>query len=88
MNFGTPLAASPPAGCRQLHRDAAVVFAGYRIPHPLEYQMVIKVQTNGRKTPIETVQGALHDLGAEVADIRSKFQAELTRFEGGGGPQY
>jgi DNA-directed RNA polymerase subunit L len=29
--------------CRQLHRDSSVVFAGYRIPHPLEYQMVIKV---------------------------------------------
>lgn len=31
-------------GRRQLHRDTKnVVFAGYRIPHPLEYQMVIKV---------------------------------------------
>lgn len=31
------------ADCRQLHRDKTVVFAGYRIPHPLEYQMVVKV---------------------------------------------
>lgn len=71
----------------QLHRDKSVVFAGYRIPHPLEYQLVIKVQTNGKKTPILVVQNALQDLGDEVQDIRSKFQAELNKFQGGP-PQY
>ncbi len=29
----------------QLLSDPAVLFAGYRIPHPLEYKLVIKVQT-------------------------------------------
>lgn len=44
------LARSPLAHChpltvrRQLHRDDAVSFAGYKIPHPLEYQMLIKVR--------------------------------------------
>lgn len=28
---------------RQLHRDPEVTFAGYKIPHPLEYRMLIKV---------------------------------------------
>lgn len=69
----------------QLHRDKNVVFAGYRIPHPLEYQMVVKVQTNGKKTPIAAVQGALEDLGNEVGDIRTKFQQQLDQLNGGGG---
>lgn len=73
----------------QLHRDKTVVFAGYRIPHPLEYQMVVKVQTNGKKTPIQTMQSALQDLGDEVQDIRSKFQRELEIEQGRHqGPQY
>jgi hypothetical protein len=29
----------------QLHSDRFVVFAGYRIPHPLENKMVVKVRT-------------------------------------------
>ena len=28
----------------QLHEDRAVVFAGYRIPHPLESKMVVMIQ--------------------------------------------
>ncbi|KAL4421738.1 hypothetical protein ABPG77_002354 [Micractinium sp. CCAP 211/92] len=69
----------------QLHRDKNVVFAGYRIPHPLEYQMVVKVQTNGKKTPIQAVHSALEDLGNEVGDIRTKFQQQLEQLNGGGG---
>ncbi|KAL4452570.1 hypothetical protein ABPG75_008232 [Micractinium tetrahymenae] len=69
----------------QLHREKNVVFAGYRIPHPLEYQMVVKVQTNGKKTPIQAVQSALQDLGDEVGDIRNKFQQQLEQMNGGGG---
>ena len=79
-----------------------MIFAGYKIPHPLEYRMLIKVrarasartrsparrqlivhtplvqvQTNGKKTPVMVVLGALEDLGAEVADIRTQFQKQL-----------
>ncbi len=28
---------------RQLHRDKNVIFAGYQIPHPLEYKLIVKV---------------------------------------------
>lgn len=30
--------------CRQLHRDKTVIFAGYKIPHPLEYRLLIKAR--------------------------------------------
>ena len=40
--------AEPPGAClpaarSQLHRDKSVVFAGYQVPHPLEYRMLIRV---------------------------------------------
>jgi DNA-directed RNA polymerase subunit L len=49
----------------------------------------VQVQTNGKKTPIQTMQSALQDLGDEVQDIRSKFQRELEIEQGRHqGPQY
>lgn len=44
-----------------------------------------QVQTNGKKTPIQAVQGVLQDLGDEVSDIRTRFQEQLNNFTGGGG---
>ncbi len=32
--------------CRQLHRDPSVLFAGYKLPHPLQYKMVVKVRSS------------------------------------------
>lgn len=29
---------------RQLHRDPSVLFAGYKLPHPLQYKIVVKVK--------------------------------------------
>ena len=63
--------------CRQLHRDKTVTFAGYKIPHPLEYQMLVKVATTGKRSPIQVVGNSLRDLQEEVAMIRSKFSSEV-----------
>ncbi|KAK9830372.1 hypothetical protein WJX72_011365 [[Myrmecia] bisecta] len=63
----------------QLHRDKHVMFSGYKIPHPLEYRMLIKVQTDGSKTPIEAADGALKDLQDELNDIREQFVKEAER---------
>lgn len=32
--------------CRQLHRDENVLFAGYKLPHPLQYKIIIRVCTS------------------------------------------
>mmetsp|Transcript_16875 Transcript_16875/g.30100 ORF Transcript_16875/g.30100 Transcript_16875/m.30100 type:complete len:117 (-) Transcript_16875:27-377(-) len=63
----------------QLHRDNDVNFAGYRIPHPLEHRLEIKVQTNGEITPIQAVSSAMSDLSLEFKDIRAQFQSEAER---------
>ncbi len=61
----------------QLHSDKDVVFAGYRIPHPLEHKMVVQVRTTGNKSPSDAIADALSDLQAEVAELKHKFAAEF-----------
>jgi DNA-directed RNA polymerase II subunit RPB11 len=58
---------------RQLHEDNDVTFAGYKIPHPLEYQMLVKVATNGRKSPQAAMQRAMERLKAEIRNIQLDF---------------
>lgn len=60
-----------------LHRHTDVVFAGYRIPHPLEAKMVVKVQTNGNQQPDETVEHVLESLKTEFEDIRQQFSEQV-----------
>lgn len=68
-----------------LHRDGEVTFAGYKIPHPLEYQMLIKVATRGRRTPKEALSRALGDVADAVGDVAASFEGEVARVAGGGG---
>lgn len=65
----------------QMHRDPAVLFSGYRIPHPLEPRMLIKVQTTGAKAPQKAFTDALDCLQGEVGELRRKMAAELDRAE-------
>lgn len=65
----------------QLHRDNRVNFAGYKVPHPLEYRMLIKVQTNGECEPKGAMQDALKDLQNEFGEIANNFTAETQRVQ-------
>jgi hypothetical protein len=69
----------PGAPCRQLLRDKEVIFAGYKFPHPLDYHILIKVQTKGKKSPREVMDDALSSLCEEFQDIQSKFQVRACK---------
>lgn len=43
-------------------------------PHPLEPKVVIKVQTNGRETPMEAVKHAVKDLRDALESLRINFE--------------
>jgi DNA-directed RNA polymerase II subunit RPB11 len=60
-----------------LHEDPDVVFAGYRIPHPLEPLMEVRVQTTSRKTPVAAVSDALDRLSTEVDALQREFEAQV-----------
>ncbi|KAJ3089657.1 DNA-directed RNA polymerase II subunit RPB11-a [Quaeritorhiza haematococci] len=62
----------------QLLKNPKVLFAGYKMPHPLEHTFVLKVQTTPDTTPLEVLQHELDALISEVSNIKLKFENELT----------
>jgi len=58
---------------RQLLKDPGVVFAGYKVPHPLEHKFIIRVQTTSDYQPQEAIMNAISDLGAELSLLKEKF---------------
>eukprot|EP01098_Paradermamoeba_levis_P017294 TRINITY_DN987_c0_g1_i1.p1 TRINITY_DN987_c0_g1~~TRINITY_DN987_c0_g1_i1.p1 ORF type:complete len:120 (-),score=31.36 TRINITY_DN987_c0_g1_i1:166-525(-) len=63
----------------QLLRDTDVLFAGYRMPHPLEHKIVVKVQTNSKSSPLIAFNRATSELIAELSTIEDKFKREVSR---------
>lgn len=67
----------------QLHRDPAVLFAGYQIPHPLEHRLLVKVQTSDESSPGKAVDESLSDLQQEFQSLKKAFQDELAQHPDG-----
>lgn len=62
----------------QLHQDKNIVFAGYRIPHPLESKMVVMVQTDLNKAPEDAMSHALGDLASEFNTMLDSYNNAVT----------
>ncbi|GAA5969761.1 hypothetical protein JCM3765_003449 [Sporobolomyces pararoseus] len=56
-----------------------VQFAGYKVPHPLESRVVLKLQTDGSQTPIQAVQNAIGDLMLLLGRAKASFSQELIK---------
>ncbi len=65
---------------RMLHRNPNVVFAGYRIPHPLEHKMIIRVQTRNKETPLSAMKIALRMLYEQSQKMAHVFDKAMTDF--------
>lgn len=65
----------------QLLKDKHVVFAGYKMWHPLEHSFLLNIQTDGSKTPEQAVSDAINVLVKDINDISSKFQNEFAMFD-------
>ncbi|AQK72644.1 DNA-directed RNA polymerases II IV and V subunit 11 [Zea mays] len=37
----------------QLHRDPNVLFAGYKLPHPLQYKIIVRIHTTSQSSPTQ-----------------------------------
>lgn len=69
---------------RQLLLDPRVIFAGYKVPHPLDHMFVIKLQTKDVApplgcTPIEALRTACEGIIATLGKIRESFQEDFIR---------
>ena len=62
---------------RMLHKNPNVVFAGYRIPHPLELKMVIRVQTRNKESPLSAMKIALRGLHEHSQRMSHVFEKAL-----------
>uniref|UniRef100_A0A7I4ALZ0 DNA-directed RNA polymerase RBP11-like dimerisation domain-containing protein n=2 Tax=Physcomitrium patens TaxID=3218 RepID=A0A7I4ALZ0_PHYPA len=52
----------------QLHRDPSVLFAGYKLPHPLQYRVVVKAYNL-----------AITDLTKELDHLKATFEQETNQ---------
>ena len=64
-----------------------VLFAGYKVPHPLHPYFLLKIQTDGTITPAAVLEKACTDLIGMVATLESKFKREFTMNNVGDGVQ-
>ncbi|RIB19565.1 DNA-directed RNA polymerase, partial [Gigaspora rosea] len=57
----------------KLFEEPQVIFAGYKVPYPLEHNVILKVQTTNDTKPDMMVAKALNDLITEVGYLKQKF---------------
>ena len=63
----------------QLLRDDTVFFAGYKLPHPLEQDLLLKIQTKDHPaSPVKALRTACDDLRLELEDLKEKFAEKVT----------
>ncbi|KAI8069599.1 DNA-directed RNA polymerase [Gongronella butleri] len=63
----------------QLLKDPRVLFAGYKVPHPLEHNFLIKIQTTPGTTPGQALSEATAELIKEINTLKNKFEMDVLR---------
>lgn len=72
---------------RQLLLDPTVLFAGYKVPHPLVNDILIKIQTDDRSNPAEALKRACQLLIVQTLQIKQQFMEQAKNIEMGMGPE-
>eukprot|EP01094_Clydonella_sp_ATCC50884_P025094 TRINITY_DN6466_c2_g1_i1.p2 TRINITY_DN6466_c2_g1~~TRINITY_DN6466_c2_g1_i1.p2 ORF type:complete len:116 (-),score=38.33 TRINITY_DN6466_c2_g1_i1:207-554(-) len=57
----------------QLLQNPAVLFAGYKVPHPLKYNVLVKVQTD-HDQPIQAFKSAVSEVIKQTCDLQEQFK--------------
>lgn len=55
-----------------------VLFAGYKVPHPLHPYFLLKIQTDGTITPQAVLEQACTKLIATLSSLEAKFKREFS----------
>lgn len=55
-----------------------ILFAGYKVPHPLHPYFLIKVQTDGTVTPQAVLEQACKKLIGTMSSLETKFKREFS----------
>jgi len=62
----------------QLLSMPQVLFAGYKVPHPLHPYFLVKVQTDGTITPAAALEQACTKLIGTLSSLEAKFKREFS----------
>jgi len=62
----------------QLLSMPQILFAGYKVPHPLQPYFLIKIQTDGSITPAAILEQACTKLIGTMASLEAKFKREFS----------
>jgi DNA-directed RNA polymerase II subunit RPB11 len=69
---------SPAAIFSQLLSTPQVLFAGYKVPHPLHPYFLVKIQTDGTITPTAALEQACTKLIGTLSSLEAKFKREFS----------
>jgi DNA-directed RNA polymerase II subunit RPB11 len=60
-----------------LLRDGRVLFAGYRMPHPLENRMLVKIKTRPNSNPTNVLLDSISNLQSEIRGLEDSFKRQV-----------
>ncbi|WFD25376.1 DNA-directed RNA polymerase II core subunit [Malassezia nana] len=63
-----------------------VLFCGYKVPHPLEPRVLVKIQTDGTQTPAEVLQQACTKLIVQMGSLKQTWAKEVRLGANGAAP--
>ncbi|EER02672.1 DNA-directed RNA polymerase II, putative [Perkinsus marinus ATCC 50983] len=66
----------------ELLRNRQVKFAGYKVPHPLENKLLMRVQVTSQTTPVEAMKEALKSLRSKGDQLEKEFDRSLKAYQG------
>ena len=55
-------------------KDEHVMFAGYRMPHPLEHYVTLKIQTDDKSSPARALHNTINERITELTLLRERFE--------------
>lgn len=59
--------------------DKNVLFAGYRVPHPLEHNIELKIQTKPNSTPRDALTSAVSTLQKDLSKLQQQFRDQVQK---------
>jgi DNA-directed RNA polymerase II subunit RPB11 len=59
------------------------LFAGYKVPHPLENDILLKIQTDDRSNPAEALKRACQLLIQQTLEVKKQFSEQARNVEMG-----
>lgn len=57
--------------------NPAVLFCGYKVPHPLEPKVFVKIQTDGSLTPTDALKQGCTKLIAQISSLKGAWRTEV-----------